>query len=364
MQTLRKNLSAALRIIWTIAAKDVADAITSKTALTVIAGALFIVRSSQALPFLLSRAARPTAIIYEAGDSHLAAALQASGGFQVTRVKSQQELEETLVRMNAPILGLAVPADLNATLASGEQPELEGYVVWARRTAAPQLQADWEQRIARALGRTARIHVEGNLVYPDPHSPGLVGTFAGTLLVTILVIGGLVVPYLVLEEKQNKTLDALLVSPASVGQVVAGKALAGLFLCLAAAGVALACQWPVVVHWGLAVLVVVFASLLAVAVGLLLGMLFETAQEMGLWVGIPLLVSLVPMILMDRVAVLPAPLPALIPWIPTVAAAQALLVSFSGRATVAQVAPELAIVLACALLVYALLVWKVRRSDR
>jgi len=31
---------------------------------------------------------------------------------------------------------------------------------------------------------------------------------------------------------------------------------------------------------------------------------------------------------------------------------------------VAQVAPELAIVLACALLVYALLVWKVRRSDR
>jgi len=63
---------------------------------------------------------------------------------------------------------------------------------------------------------------------------------------------------------------------------VAGKALAGLFLCLAAAGVALACQWPVVVHWGLAVLVVIFASLLAVAVGLLLGMLFETAQEMGL----------------------------------------------------------------------------------
>ena len=141
---------------------------------------------------------------------------------------------------------------------------------------------------------------------------------------------------------------------------MAGKALAGLFLCLAAAGVALACQWPVVVHWGLAVLVVIFASLLAVAVGLLLGMLFETAQEMGLWVGIPLLVSLVPVTLMDRVAVLPA----LIPWIPTVTAAQALLVSFSGRATVAQVAPELAIVLACALLVYALLVWKVRHFDR
>jgi len=77
-------------------------------------------------------------------------------------------------------------------------------------------------------------------------------------------------------------------------------------------------------------------------------------------VGIPLLVSLVPVMLMDRVAVLPA----LIPWIPTVTAAQALLVSFSGRATVAQVAPELAIVLACALLVYALLVWKVRRFDR
>ena len=41
----------------------------------------------------------------------------------------------------------------------------------------------------------------------------------------IMIMGLMLVPSLLLEEKQTKTMDALLISPANIAQVVIGKAL-------------------------------------------------------------------------------------------------------------------------------------------
>ena len=57
---------------------------------------------------------------------------------------------------------------------------------------------------------------------------------ATVLVIVLATIGGFMVPYLILEEKQTHTMEVLLVSPASVSQIGTGKALAGLFYCLAA----------------------------------------------------------------------------------------------------------------------------------
>jgi hypothetical protein len=51
-------------------------------------------------------------------------------------------------------------------------------------------------------------------------------------------------------------------------------------------------------------------------------------------------------------------------WIPTVALTRAFRVSFSDTASLAQFGPELALVAGCSVLVYALVAWIVRRSDR
>lgn len=72
-----------------------------------------------------------------------------------------------------------------------------------------------------------------------------------------------------LNTKGTYTLDALLVSPARLWQVVAGKALAGLFYCLAAAVVVFAFNTRIVVHWEIAALAAVLGAAFAVAVGLL-----------------------------------------------------------------------------------------------
>jgi hypothetical protein len=54
----------------------------------------------------------------------------------------------------------------------------------------------------------------------------------------------------------------------------------------------------------------------------------------------------------------------LLPWLPTIALGNLFLLSFSGSATLAQALPDLALVLAWALPLYAAVVWMVRRSDR
>ena len=49
---------------------------------------------------------------------------------------------------------------------------------------------------------------------------------------------------------KNKTLEALLVSPASAGQVVLGKALAGSFYVLLGGGLFFGLNWAAVTNWG------------------------------------------------------------------------------------------------------------------
>ena len=59
----------------------------------------------------------------------------------------------------------------------------------------------------------------------------------------ILMMGIFLVPSLLFEEKETKTMQALLVSPASIGQVVVGKALAGAFYILVTAVMMFAISW-------------------------------------------------------------------------------------------------------------------------
>ena len=91
----------------------------------------------------------------------------------------------------------------------------------------------------------------------------------------------LLIPHLMLEEKQTKTLDALLTSPASPGQVVLGKALAGFFYILVIGGLALALFSLYIVHWGLALAAFLGYALLAIGLGLAVGSFIKSAETIG-----------------------------------------------------------------------------------
>ena len=128
--------------------------------------------------------------------------------------------------------------------------------------------------------------------------------------------------------------------------------------------VAVAFQWAAVVHWGLVITVIVLGSLCVVAVGLLLGNLFDDPQKMGFWVAIPMMILFTSMFLTDLKLAMPTFLSTLIDWLPTTAMTRVVRLSFSEGATMAQALPEFGVVLGFAVVLYGIVIWQVRRMDR
>ena len=99
----------------------------------------------------------------------------------------------------------------------------------------------------------------------------------------------LLIPHLMLEEKQTKTLDALMTSPASPGQVVLGKALAGFFYILVIGGLGMILFSLYIVHWGLALSAFLGYALLAIGLGLAVGSFIKSSKQAGIWMTVLML---------------------------------------------------------------------------
>lgn len=364
----RGTLGENLRIIWAITAKDLLEAVKNKSSLAFIGGVLVILAINWLYSGPAGANASPNLLVYDAGDSSLVAALEGSSAVELKEYPSQEELERMIRSGDEAELALVIPADLDKMLDAGEEPLLEGYVVhWVSEPAANELVSRVEQVITELVGRPVHVNLDRNRVYPQPEAvvPGSVPHLASvTLLMALTLVGLGVTPHLMFEEKQTRTLDALLVSPASSGQVVFGKALAGLFYSVTVTLVVLAFHASLMTHWGLALAALIAGSLFTVAIGLLLGMLFETRQQFTLWAFVILNVLLVPVFLSGERSLLPEAVNALVSWIPTAALANIFWVSFSAQAPAAAFVPELALVIGCTALVLAVVAWLVRRSDR
>jgi ABC-2 type transport system permease protein len=221
-----------------------------------------------------------------------------------------------------------------------------------------------EEILSQSLGQPVSIVIQGNFVYPS--SDGVLLRSISTInsVLMILMMGIFLVPSLLIEEKETKTIQALLVSPASISQVVVGKALAGLFYILVTAVLIFIISWAEVIHWDMVILFVIGSGLFSVAVGLVLGSFYEKQQDMVGWMTF-LLLFLVGAILVKMLGVeLPALVESLLPWVPSVALAEICRSASSEFISPSQVWTNTGIILSVSLLLYSLVTWKVRRSDR
>ncbi len=306
-------------------------------------------------------------LVYDPGESRLTAELENSDQYQVRRTRSLAEVEQVIGSTGFGLgveFGLAVPDDFDQVLEDGGQPELDGYVAWANRMKASQLKTDFEEQIEELVGQPVRINVEENIVYPPSDSGLWLLMVTITPVTVILMMGIQLVPALLFEEKQTKTMSALLVSPASIGQVVVGKALAGLFYVMVSAGVVFAINWAGVVHWEVVLLFVLGIGVFGVGVGLVLGSFFERQQDV---VGLTmlLLVVFIGALFVNMLGLdIPAVVQAMLPWVPSVALAEIIRFVFLESTPWVQVWTNLGSVLVISLLLYGVVVWKVRRSDR
>jgi ABC-2 type transport system permease protein len=366
MKTTGKKVIDNLNVVWTIASKDILDALRNKLIVSMILGLSFMLMMPKLMGLIIDPPYTQV-LVFDPGNSLLVDAMEDSPLFEVLQVNSFSGLETAIGSTGLGLgaqFGVALPHDFDQILETGNVVSLDGFVVWSNRNKADQLKLDFEQQFSELIGKSVQINMEGNVIYPPTESTLLLSILTWTSVIVILTMGVNLVPHLLFEEKQTKTIQALLVSPASVGQVVLGKALAGLFYILVTAGVVFVINWAGVVHWGVAALFVLVSGLFCVALGLVLGSFFERPQEIAGLTLVLIVVFVGAMFINAMDLDIPSFVQMIVPLVPSVALSNILQFSYIESVSWAQLWPNLVSLLGFSILLYALVIWKVRQADR
>ena len=358
-----KKIGDAVYIAWTIAIKDVRDAFKNKATrtniLVLIGLVIFFYWMSNLRPF----DRRVNVVVLDEGSSSLQlgrTTLQDGSELDFRQAESIADLEQKMAYQN---LGLVLPEDFDQQRFAGNQINLSGYIHWAKRGQVTSLEDQYSLMFSELLGVPVVISIGENILLPPYDALGMASTAGFHVFFAIFFMALTVVPFLIIEERQAKTIDALLVSPASPGEVILGKAIAGMILVIAIAGISIILNGSYVIHWGWALLGFTLTALLAIGLALLLGTLIRRPQQVTLWILPVVLLFVVPGFFADEPN-LTAGAKAVMNWLPSVAFNRIIGFSVSDGAAGSIVGVNLAIGIAAIALVYALVIWQIKRSDR
>jgi ABC-2 type transport system permease protein len=352
-------------VVSAITRKDVVDAIRHRYLLTALVTPLFVA--------LLFRVLLPgatgdkflTIVVHDAGSSGLVTELRQTRQISVVQANSADATAGEVKRINATG-GLAVPAGFDADLAANKQPELTIYVNNQKTVFE---QAAFRRLLDQLVRSFAKQPEPARLVWVDvdktANEQARGGTRLDQMLLPLLLIltfgmtGAFVVPLLIVEEKEKRTLDFLLSSPASLKEIIAGKALTGVVYTLLIAGLLLGINRQSIQSWPLTLLTIVVGLLFVVGVGLVIGSVLKNTMQVNTWASVILILLMAPSF----------PSIGITGWfdkamrvIPTYYLREALKLSMAGTVS-AQLWMYLAILLGCTVIVFFAAAWALRRRS-
>jgi len=365
-----------LRSILAVARKDALDLLLNKSTLSVL---LIPILVAVLFAFLgVALTVRPTnLLVYNPDGSAVEQVLRdAFTDAQVTLAGSAAQVRGAFPAGSGHAAlpyaaGLIVPPHFEASLRAGEPAHLELYV------AGDQVSSQQRQLLERALSDYSRSvispasPVQITAVSVDPSISGSFGSQSGAFyamlsLMAALVVGTSLVPNLLIEEKEQGTLRMLLVSPASLADVVAGKLLVGLAYQLVLGLGTLGVQRAFTGQTPLVLLFLLVGSCLGIALGLLVGSIFKTASAGGPFTGLMALLYIFPAIFVGPLGQFfqSDTIQQIIQVLPSYYLASGLFAALQGRATFADALFDLAVVLLTALAFFLAAVWVLWRQTR
>ena len=354
-----------LNIVSAITRKDVVDAIRHRYLLTALVTPLFVALLFRVLLPGVDNAKILTIVVHDAGGSALVAELRQSRQIGVVDAASADAIAGEVERRKA-IGGLVVPAGFDADLAGGKQPELTVYINNQKTIFE---QAAFRQLLDKMVRAFAKQPEPARLVWVDVDKGANDEIRGGTgldqmllpllLVLTFGMTGAFVVPLLIVEEKEKRTLDFLLSSPASLNDIVAGKAMTGVVYTILIAGLLLGINRRFIQNWPLTLLTVVLGLLFVVAVGLVIGSLLKNTMQVNTWASFVLIILMAPSF----------PLLGISAWfekamrvIPTYYLSEALKLSMAGTVS-SQLWLYLAVLLGCTVIAFLAAGWALHRRS-
>jgi ABC-2 type transport system permease protein len=289
-----------LNIVSAITRKDLVDAIRHRYLLTALVTPLFVALLFRVLLPGGNNTRLLTIVVHDAGGSRLVAELRKTPQIGVVEVLSADATAGEVEKRKA-IGGLVVPSGFDTDLAANKQPELTVYVNNEKTIFE---QAAFRRLLEQIVRSFAKQPEPARLNWVDVDKGANDKNRSGTgldqimlpllLILTFGMIGAFVVPLLIVEEKEKRTLDFLLSSPASLNEIIAGKALTGVVYTLLIAGLLLGINRQHIQNWPLTLLTIVLGLLFVVGVGLVIGSLLNNTMQVNTWASLVLIVLLAP----------------------------------------------------------------------
>ena len=246
-------------------------------------------------------AGKPRLGINDAGDSQFTRSAQAVEAFIVREYANEAALKEA-TQIGAVDIGIVLPADFDQRVASGQATSLLAYI-WGEslvkdRAMLAVAMTAWVRAIAghespveialTVLGNTSTLPWEDRLL--------------PFVVMMSIMFGGIMLPASSLvTEKHKHTLEALAVTPTTMGEIYVSKGLMAVVVSTVMGLVILALNRALGSSMNLLVIVLILGAILAAEFGVLLGMLvkdinslFATVKSMGLVLYAPALIYMFP----------------------------------------------------------------------
>ena len=271
----------------------------------------FILIFAVVLPLVLSLAlsllfgtlfaGKPRLGIVDAGDSQFTRSAAAMQSFTVREYDSEAGLREA-AETGAVDIGVTLPADFDASVQSGQTTAMVAYIwgesLMKNRAMLVAAMTTWVRTIA---GQRSPVEIVAT-VLGDAAALSWQARLLPFIVLMALVFGGVMLPASSLvTEKQHRTLTALAVTPATMGDIYAAKGVMAVTISTTMALVTLALNRALGNNTVLLIGVLVMGAIMAAEFGVLLGMwvkdvnsLFATIKSIGILLYAPALIYMFP----------------------------------------------------------------------
>ncbi|MBE0477189.1 MAG: ABC transporter permease [Coriobacteriia bacterium] len=212
--------------------------------------------------------------IVDQGDSEVAAQARRLEGIRVTMLDDPEELMRQ-VEANDQDAGIVLQAGFDEAVRAGERPELRFHISGESLASNRGILSVTALDLVREVeGRAAPVEVE--IVDLGEESLPIATRLVPVIVMYALIMAGVfLTAFAVVEERERGTLDALLVTPVRLSEVLAAKAAVGFAVAVVMSVVTLALNDALGASPGALLLGIGIAA----AVSALIGLVFATASK-------------------------------------------------------------------------------------
>lgn len=227
---------------------------------------------------------KPKFGVMDEGSSKLVASAQELDSIITKTYDSVSEIKQA-VESGSVDVGIVLPQDLDERIMQGSQVKVAAYV-WGQSLAKERivLRATFANLARGLAGQEALVEIESATLGGEGSIPWNDRLLPFIVLMAVF-IGGIFLPAIsLIDEKQKKTLRALVITPTSVGDVFAAKGIVGIIISLAMGVVILTLNQAFTANPLLLVLVLTLGAVMASELGLICGALIKDATTLfAIW---------------------------------------------------------------------------------